>query len=130
MDSDDKRCVSRLYVDLKEHFERLWKERKENITLQFQANSDRLDAAAKVLEHRLEVLNHAHEQALEDRVEFLRGGEFKNFKREFEKWQTEVNAAITIFNTRYEFRVTAATWISILSFVVAVFAVVLRFFKG
>ena len=76
MNDQDKKEVSNIYVDLKEHFEQLWKERKDNIELQFNGVAKTLEATAKVIAHRLEVLNHTHAQALEDRSEFVKTAEY------------------------------------------------------
>lgn len=129
MEDEDKKKISNIYVSLKEHFEKLWIEREKNITLQFRSNTERLDATARVIEHRLEVLNHAHEQSVQDREEFLVAKEFKTFKGDLDKWQGFVNNAITTFNTRYEFRINAATWISIISLIVGISSLVIIIIK-
>jgi hypothetical protein len=129
MTDDDKRELSKGYVNLKEHLEALWKEREKRLDDRFKANTKTLEATAEVLEHRLEILNNAHQHSLDDRMEFMRDGEFRNFKVELEKWQVVVNAAITTFNTRYESRITAATWTSVISLLVALLALLLRLLK-
>lgn len=129
MTDEDKRELSKCYVNLKEYFEALWKEREKRLEDRFKANTATLEATANVLAQRLEVLNHAHQQSIEDRTDFLRSKEYKDFKIDLEKWQISVNNAITTFNTRYDSRITAATWTSVISLLVAFLAILLRFWR-
>ena len=108
-----------VFVHIKEYFEALWREREKNISLQFLSNNERLNATAIVIEHRLEVLNHAHEQSVRDRSDFLLDGEFKTFKKDLNSWQGVVDNSITTLNTRYDSRITAATWISFVALIVS-----------
>ena len=93
MNGQDKKEVSNIYVGLKEHFEQLWKERKDNIELQFNGVAKTLKATAKEIAHRLEVLNHAHTQSLEDRTEFVKVTEY-NAKAE--SILSEVKGVVTM----------------------------------
>ena len=100
MNKAEQKQVGRLYVDLKEHFDKLWQERKENITLQFAANTARLDATASVLEHRLEVLNHAHDQSIQDRADFVKEPEYRAKIKELDNWHVEMGTRLTQSETR------------------------------
>lgn len=129
MTDDDKRELITGYVNLKEHLESLWREREKRLEDRFKANTATLEATANVLAQRLEVLNHAHQQSLEDRTDFLRSKEYKDFKIDLEKWQISVNNAITTFNTRYDSRITIATWFAAISLLIAFLSLLLRFWK-
>lgn len=111
------------YNDLKEYFETLWMERKQNIELRFEANSDRLDATAKVLEHRLEVLNHAHEKAVQDRVDFVSAKEYKTKMKDLGVWKEKVNRDITTLQTR------SVTWTVALGIIFVIIQIVLKYFE-
>ena len=111
------------YIDLKEYFEVLWLERKQNIELQFKANSDRLDATAEVLEHRLEVLNHAHEKAVQDRVDFVSAKEYKTKMKDLAVWREQVNKDITTLTTR------SITWTVALGVIFIIVQIVLKYLE-
>lgn len=96
MDSHEKQEASNLYVNLKDHFGMLLDKSLENIRTLFQANAERLAETAKVLEHRLEVLNHAHEQSIEDRTDFLRQSEYNAKMISMDQWKSDANNKLTI----------------------------------
>jgi hypothetical protein len=118
MEKEDNKRVSTLYVNLKDHFDALWIERKEQLTLQFRANDERLRETAKELERRLETLNHAHAQSLQDRGDFIT-------KREHEILLDTVNKIdkrTTIIETRI------VVWTGALAFFFLLIELALKFF--
>jgi uncharacterized FlaG/YvyC family protein len=129
MTGEDKRELITGYVNLRDHLEALWREREKRLEDRFNSIVKILEATAKEMAHRLEVLNHAHEQSVADRTELQSASEFKTFKADLDKWQGVVNNAITTFNTRYEFRINAATWISIVSLVLGIGSLVALLLK-
>ena len=108
---------------LKDQLEALWAERKANIDYQFDANNERLKATAKVLEHRLEVLNHAHEQSIQDGSDFVNRKEYNAKMDDIANWQHQVNKELTILTTR------SYTWTLALGIFFVFIQIVLKFWE-
>lgn len=110
MDDAEKRELANSYVNLKDHFDDLWRERSSNISLQFRGVSDSLAETAKVLEHRLEVLNHAHEQSVQDRLEFANKDEQERLQVAFDKFKLEIVQQKLEGNVFYDFKKDWEIW--------------------
>lgn len=89
MTENEKHELGGIYVSLADHFEKIEAERSRGTAMQFKAIEDKLIETAKVLEHRLNVLNHAHEQSISDRGDFARKEEAENLRKTIENIRLE-----------------------------------------
>lgn len=104
MTEDEKRELKSAYVSLQYHFERILEEREKQMNQRFESVSKILEATAKELAHRLEVLNHAHDQQIEDRNELVKKSEYDIKTSFYDEWCRGVDAALT------EMRTKSVTW--------------------
>jgi len=81
------------FVSLREHLERM-------VDLRFAAAHEALGHARAELERRLELLNHAHEQAVKDREEFVRKPEYDIKMAYYDEWCRGVDKKLTTMETR------------------------------
>jgi hypothetical protein len=104
MTEDEKKELKSAYVSLQYHFERILEEREKQMNQRFESVSKILEATAKELAHRLEVLNHAHDQQIEDRNELVKKSEYDIKTSFYDEWCRGVDAALT------EMRTKSVTW--------------------
>ena len=96
---------------------------RELMDERFKALSKANDLAYLELQRRLDVLNHAHENMVRDRTDFLTIDTHNRFYAEFTKWKDEMNKAISNIQGR------AAATVVIIGFVFALLQIALRFWK-
>ena len=128
MTEDEKRELKSAYVSLQYHFERILEEREKQMNQRFESVSKILEATAKELAHRLEVLNHAHDQQIEDRNELVKKSEYDIKTSFYDEWCRGVDAALT------EMRTKSVTWTLaiglFITIVVALIETVSHFWKS
>jgi hypothetical protein len=79
MNEQEKRDVERdVYVSLRDHFAALRSEDLRRLDERFEAQEKALDRAFAESQRRLDVLNHAHEQARQKEVDFIGREVFEN----------------------------------------------------
>jgi len=129
MNGDDKRELITGYVNLRDHLEALWKEREMRLKDRFKSIGDILEATAKEMAHRLEVLNHAHEQSLEDRADFVRKPVYEDKIADYDRILKAVQDSVLKMETRYEGRIGLTTWIAVAALVIAGISLLLKVIK-
>jgi hypothetical protein len=102
------------YVSLREHLERM-------VEFRFQASHEALGHARAELERRLEVLNHAHEQQIRDRGEFVKQKEYDIKTAYYDDWCRGVDRKLTAIETR------AVTWTAAIALFFIIVEVALHF---
>jgi len=85
------------FVSLREHLERM-------VDLRFVAAHEALGHARVELDRRLDLLNHAHEQAKQKDAEFVKKSEYDIKTAYYDEWCRGVDKKLTMMETR------AVTW--------------------
>jgi hypothetical protein len=96
---------------------------RELMDEKFKALAKANDLAYLELQRRLDVLNHAHENMVRDRADFLPIDTHNRFYAEFTTWKDEMNKAISNIQGR------GTATIVIIGFVFALLQLAIRFWK-
>ena len=86
MDDGARRELKEGYVNLKDHFDMLLSERQAQMELRFMAAAHALELSKIELDRRLDVLNHAHEQAKQKDSEYVKDSEYKIKTAYYDEW--------------------------------------------
>ena len=103
-------CVDKLTLRI-DGIERLMTERKEEN------------------ERRLEALNQLRSEVTTDRSVYMRKDVYEKKIDSYDMWVSDVNRELTEIRTRYENRITLASWLSIVSIIVALASFLTMVFK-
>lgn len=133
MDDAEKRELSHSFVNIKDHFEMLFRERGRQIDLRFAALSDALILASGNVKEKLNELNNLRREYTDDRTKdqehYVKSDVYYPKMKEIETWKAGVDKSITTTDTRYQGRLNIATLVSALSLLLAVVSMILMFIK-
>ncbi len=104
MDEAEKRELANSYVNFKEHFDMLFKERDKQLDLRFAALSDALTLAADNVKEKLSELNNLRREYTEDRTKdqehYVKSDVYYPKIKEMDLWKEKVDRELTTINTR------------------------------
>jgi len=96
---------------------------RELMEEKFNSLSKANDLAYIELQRRLDTLNHAHQNMLSDRADFLRIDTHNRFYQEFTVWKDTINRQVSNIQGR------ATATVTIVGFVFAILQLVIHFWK-
>lgn len=127
MDEAEKRELSNSYINLREHFEMLFKERDKNLDLRFKSLSDALTLAAGNVKEKLEELNNLRREYTDDRTKdqqrYIIGDVYYPKVKTMDEWKEKVDKQLTTINTR------TVTTASIMGIVFVIIQIAIAFWK-
>ena len=95
----------------------------EAIKVRADATHTALQLKTAEMDRRLEGLNLLRQEVVKDRDQFLKKEMYDDKVKGYDTWMASVNVALTKMETRYEGRITATTWISVLSLLMAIVSI-------
>ena len=113
------REIQKHHVLTDEKFERL----REVLQARFDSVSKAQDLAYIELQRRLDMLNHAHEEAKQKETHFLPRENFEQFFKDFGTWRDVVNATLSNQAGRM------AAYAGVIVFIFGVIGIALHFWK-
>jgi lipopolysaccharide export LptBFGC system permease protein LptF len=133
MNNEEKKEISILYVNLKDHFDALWFERKEQLSLHFSMLRENLIKYEHTMDRRLEELNNLRREYTNDRTkdqsEYVKSGEYKGQIKEYDRWIADVNDKLTKLMTKYDARITLPVLIAAVALIMSVVSTVIILMK-
>jgi hypothetical protein len=133
MTSDDKKEVSNLYVNIKEHFDALWEEREKRYKQHFDMLAEAAERQGKELERRLEGLNQLREEYTSDRShdqrQFVRQETYDLKMGGIDLFMQESSIKFTLLMSKYDARLTIPTVIAGLALLVAIVGIFFTYHK-
>ena len=94
---------------------------KERVTEQLAARDKAMELQATEYQRRLDVLNHAHQAAVEAQAKTVPREMWEQAQKDYAEFKAETNRQLTIISTRSQ------TWIVIIGLLFAVLNVIIRF---
>jgi len=124
MTDDPRRELTHGYINLTDHFEKLWIEREKRLDDRFEAQKEAIAKSKEELERRLEALNELRRAVEKDRVQFVKVETYDIKTLWYDEWVRGVDKRLISQDTRY------ATWIIALGIFFSVLQVSMRFLQG
>lgn len=144
VNGNDRKEIKGAYINLQDHFEKRLKDSEDKVFLKDKILHARLDGHAETdvakhfamdkalelskseMERRLDGLNHVKEEQSKFRLEYLRKDDYENKHTLITNETNQLKTDMTKMETRYEGRVSTATWVSVVSILIAIVSILIQ----